>query len=55
MKSLSILSWSIIVLSMAILGIVLTGAMSLVTTSEEQRLSAREDARDLVLFKLLAK
>jgi hypothetical protein len=55
MKSLSILSWSIIVLSMAILGIVLTGAMSLITTSEEQRLSAREDARDVALFKILGK
>ena len=55
MKSLSILSWSIIVLSMAILGIVLTGAKSLITTSEEQRLSAREDARDAALFKILGK
>lgn len=54
MKSLSILSWSIIVISMSILGIILTGAMSL-TTSEEQRLSAREDARDAALFKILGK
>ncbi len=55
MKSLSILSWSIIVLSMAILGIVLTSNKSLITTSEEQRLSAREDARDAALFKILGK
>jgi len=55
MKSLSILSWSIIVLSMAILGIVLTGAKSSITTSEEQRLSVREDARDAALFKILGK
>ena len=55
MKSLSILSWSIIVLSMAILCIVLTGSKSLTTTSEEQRVSAREDARDAALFKILGK
>ena len=54
MKSLSILSWSIIVISMSILGIILTGTTSL-TTSEEQRLSAREDARDTALFKILGK
>ena len=54
MKSLSILSWSIIVISMSILGIILTGTTSL-TTSEEQRLSAREDARDAALFKILGK
>ena len=54
MKSSLILLWSIIVISMSILGIILTGTTSL-TTSEEQRLSAREDARDAALFKILGK
>ena len=54
MKSSLILLWSIIVISMSILGIILTGATSL-TTSEEQRLSAKEDARDAALFKILGK
>ena len=54
MKSSLILLWSIIVISMSILGIILTGTTSL-TTSEEQRLSAKEDARDAALFKILGK
>ena len=54
MKSSLILLWSLIVISMSILGIILTGTTSL-TTSEEQRLSAREDARDAALFKILGK
>ena len=32
-----------------------TGATSLITSSEEQRLSIREDARDAALFKILGK
>jgi hypothetical protein len=55
MKSSSILSWSIIVIFMSIIGIMLTGATSLIISSEEQRLSTREDARDAALFKILGK
>jgi len=55
MKSLSILSWSIIVVFMSIIGILLTGTASLIPASNEQQLSAREDARELALFKLLTK
>ena len=55
MKSSSILSWSIIIIFMSIIGIMLTGATSLITSSEEQRLSIREDARDAALFKILGK
>ena len=54
MKSSPILLWSIIVIFMSIIGIILTGTTSL-TPSEEQRLSAREDARDAALFKILGK
>ena len=54
MKSLSILSWSIIVVFMTMIGILLTGTASLIPASEEQQLSAREDARDAAMMKIFA-
>jgi len=52
MKSLSILACSI---ALIVLGTVLISAKPLITSSEEQLLSAKEDAREAALFKILGK
>lgn len=52
MNSLSTLAWSITII---LICTTLISAKPLITSSEEQKLSAKEDAREAALFKILGK